>query len=53
MWNFQNGHNLHKLESIAEAEITGIVPFSDMKIILAVGWNRLITKYDDSDGDVS
>ncbi|XP_013420475.1 WD repeat-containing protein on Y chromosome isoform X3 [Lingula anatina] len=51
VWNFQNGHNLHKLEAVAEAEVTGIVPFSDKRIILAVGWSRLITLYDDSHAD--
>lgn len=53
MWNFQNGHNLHKLEAIAEAEVTGIMPLLDKKIILSVGWSRQITIYDDSDPDVS
>ena len=53
VWNFQNGHNLHKLEPEEEAEVTGIVPLVDMKIIIAVGWSRKITVYDDSDPDVS
>lgn len=51
VWNFQNGHNLHKLEPEEEAEVTGIVPLVDMKIIIAVGWSRKITVYDDSDPD--
>ncbi|KAK7469672.1 hypothetical protein BaRGS_00036301, partial [Batillaria attramentaria] len=51
VWNFQNGHNLHKLEPVGEAEVTGILPLSDKKVILAVGWSRLITMYDDSDAD--
>ena len=53
VWNFQNGHNLHKLEPIAEAEVTGIMPLTDKKVILSVGWSREITVYDDSDPDVS
>ena len=52
VWNFQNGHNLHKLEPIAEAEVTGIMPLVDKKVILSVGWSREITVYDDSDPDV-
>ena len=53
MWNFQNGHNLHKLEPVSEAEVTGLLAVNDRKVILAVGWSRLITLYDDSDPDVS
>ena len=52
VWNFQNGHNLHKLEAVAEAEVTGIMPLTDKKVILSVGWSRQITVYDDSDPDV-
>ncbi|XP_041364011.1 WD repeat-containing protein on Y chromosome-like isoform X2 [Gigantopelta aegis] len=51
VWNFQNGHNLHKLEPAADAEVTGILPVKDKKVIIAVGWSRLITVYDDSDAD--
>ncbi|XP_063446060.1 WD repeat-containing protein on Y chromosome-like isoform X2 [Mytilus trossulus] len=51
VWNFQNGHNLHKLEPEEEAEVTGILPLVDMKMIVAVGWSRKITVYDDSDPD--
>ncbi|XP_052069658.1 WD repeat-containing protein on Y chromosome-like isoform X4 [Mytilus californianus] len=51
VWNFQNGHNLHKLEPEEEAEVTGILPLVDMKMIIAVGWSRKITVYDDSDPD--
>ncbi|XP_048248360.1 WD repeat-containing protein on Y chromosome-like isoform X1 [Haliotis rufescens] len=51
VWNFQNGHNLHKLEAAAEAEVTGILPVRDKKMILSVGWSRLLTIYDDSDQD--
>lgn len=53
VWNFQNGHNLHKLESVSEAEVTGIFPCADRKIIISVGWSRKIVEYDDSDPDVS
>ncbi|XP_052783274.1 WD repeat-containing protein on Y chromosome-like isoform X3 [Mya arenaria] len=51
VWNFQNGHNLHKLEAVAEAEVTGIMPLLDKKIILSVGWSRQITLYEDTDPD--
>ncbi|KAK7112140.1 cilia- and flagella-associated protein 337-like isoform X2 [Littorina saxatilis] len=52
VWNFQNGHNLHKLEpAVGEAEVTGIMPILDKKVILSVGWSRLLTVYDDADGD--
>ena len=53
VWNFQNGHNLHKLEPVSEAEVTGILPYFDRKMILAVGWGRKIIRYDDSDPDVN
>lgn len=33
--------------------MTGILPLVDMKMIVAVGWSRKITVYDDSDPDVS
>ncbi|KAL5017844.1 hypothetical protein ScPMuIL_003566 [Solemya velum] len=51
VWNFQNGHNLQCLEPVAEAEVTGVMPLADRNIILAVGWSRLITSYDNSDPD--
>ncbi|XP_039256207.2 cilia- and flagella-associated protein 337-like isoform X1 [Styela clava] len=50
-WNFQNGNCLHEFESVTEAEVTGIMSFQDQKI-LAVGWSRCITLYDDSDPDI-
>lgn len=53
VWNFQNGHNLRCLEPVAEAEVTGVMPLVDRNVILAVGWSRLITSYDNSDPDVS
>ena len=54
VWNFQNGHNLHKLEpAIGESEVTGILPLLDKKIIVVVGWSQLITTYDNSDANVS
>lgn len=52
VWNFQNGHNLHKLEPVSEAEVTGIIALLEKKSILAVGWSRLLMMYDDSDPDV-
>ena len=53
VWNIQNGHNLHQLQAVEEAEVTGIVPMLDKKLILSVGWSRKITQYDDNDPDVS
>jgi len=53
VWNFQNGHNLHKLEAVQEAEVTGIIPLTEKQVILSVGWSRKIVQYNDSDPDVS
>lgn len=53
VWNFQNGHNLHKLEPADDSEVTGVLSLIDNEFILSVGWSRKITKYDDSEGDVS
>ena len=53
MWNFQNGHNLHKLEAVDESEVTGVLSLVEKEFMLTVGWSRRITKYDDSEGDVS
>ncbi|XP_055876696.1 WD repeat-containing protein 49-like isoform X3 [Biomphalaria glabrata] len=50
-WNFQNGHNLHNLESVGEHEVTGILHLPDKKVILTVGWNQKIVTYDDTDPD--
>ncbi|KAH9494635.1 hypothetical protein Btru_019804 [Bulinus truncatus] len=53
VWNFQNGHNLHNLESVSEHEVTGILQLPEKKVILAVGWNQKIVTYDDTDPDSS
>lgn len=53
VWNFQNGHNLHKLEPADDSEVTGVLSLTDKEFMLSVGWSRNITKYDDSEGDVS
>ncbi|XP_069604801.1 cilia- and flagella-associated protein 337-like [Ranitomeya imitator] len=45
IWNIQNGHNLHRLQPVAEAEVTCVIPVSDQKY-LSVGWNRKIIVYD-------
>nr|XP_026689544.1 WD repeat-containing protein on Y chromosome isoform X2 [Ciona intestinalis] len=50
VWSFQNGNCLHELEPLEEAEVTGVLSFQD-RTILAVGWNRRIVIYDDSDPD--
>ncbi|XP_064423730.1 WD repeat-containing protein 49-like [Latimeria chalumnae] len=47
VWNLQNGHNLHRLEVVMEAEVTGVLPFQDQKF-LVVGWSHKIALYDDS-----
>ncbi|KAI0223371.1 WD repeat-containing protein 49 [Lamellibrachia satsuma] len=51
VWNIQNGQSLQTLQRVSDAEVTGVVQLADRKLILAVGWNRLITVYDDSDPD--
>ncbi|XP_064637087.1 WD repeat-containing protein on Y chromosome-like isoform X2 [Lineus longissimus] len=51
IWNFQTGHNLNKLEPVGDLEVTGIVPLAERRLILTVGWSRLLTKYDDADQD--
>lgn len=51
IWNFQNGNCLHELEAVDEAEVTAVIAFQD-RTILAVGWSRLISMYDDADPDV-
>lgn len=53
VWNFQNGHNLHKMEPVDDSEVTGVLSLIDKEYILTTGWSRKITKYDDSEGDVS
>ena len=53
VWNVQNGHNLHKLEAVEDAEVTSVIPLPDRKILLAVGWSRKIMMYDDAHPDVS
>ena len=52
VWNVQTGQKLHKLAAVSETEVTGLFHLPDRKLILAVGWNRLIVQYDDSDADV-
>ncbi|CAH1794020.1 unnamed protein product [Owenia fusiformis] len=52
VWNFQNGHNINKAEPVSDTEITGLVHVVEGgKNIIAVGWSRLITIYDDSNPD--
>ncbi|XP_063312164.1 WD repeat-containing protein on Y chromosome-like [Pelobates fuscus] len=45
VWNIQNGHNLHRLQPVDEAEITCVLPLRD-HTLLSVGWNRKIVVYD-------
>ncbi|XP_029102819.1 WD repeat-containing protein on Y chromosome [Scleropages formosus] len=51
VWNVINGQNLHKLEAIAEAEVTGVICLPDNKL-LAVGWSQQITQYNITDPNV-
>ncbi|XP_036384187.1 WD repeat-containing protein on Y chromosome [Megalops cyprinoides] len=44
VWSLLNGHNLHKLEAVAEAEVTGVISLHDDKL-LAVGWSQQISQY--------
>lgn len=44
VWNIQNGHNVHQLEVVDEAEVTGLVVLRS-RTLLAVGWNRKIVLY--------
>ncbi|KAK6478273.1 hypothetical protein HHUSO_G20561 [Huso huso] len=48
VWNVQNGHNLYKLESVAEAEVTRVLCYQDHKF-LAVGWSRQLALYNTTD----
>lgn len=41
------------MEAIDDSEVTGVLSLIDKQYILTVGWSRKITKYDDSEGDVS
>ncbi|KAG8535228.1 hypothetical protein GDO81_029097 [Engystomops pustulosus] len=45
MWNIQNGHNLHRLQRVEEAEVTCLLPLRE-NTYLSVGWNRKIIVYD-------
>ncbi|XP_053308771.1 WD repeat-containing protein on Y chromosome-like [Spea bombifrons] len=45
IWNIQNGHNLHRLQPVDEAEVTCVLPLGDQRL-LSVGWNRKIILYD-------
>ncbi|XP_019371875.1 PREDICTED: WD repeat-containing protein on Y chromosome-like isoform X1 [Gavialis gangeticus] len=44
VWNIQNGHNVHQLEVVDEAEVTGLVVLQS-RTLLAVGWSRKIVLY--------
>ncbi|MGH0146081.1 UNVERIFIED_CONTAM: hypothetical protein FKN15_018407 [Acipenser sinensis] len=48
VWNVQNGHNLHKLEPEAEAEVTRVLCYQDHKF-LAVGSSRQLALYNTTD----
>ncbi|KAG1933345.1 eF-hand calcium-binding domain-containing protein [Pimephales promelas] len=44
VWNLLNGHNLHKLETVSNTVVTGIICHRD-DMLLATGWSRQITQY--------
>ncbi|KAG2460939.1 WDR49 protein, partial [Polypterus senegalus] len=44
IWNIQNGHNLHKLQPLGEAEVTGLISFQEHRL-LAIGWNKKLALY--------
>ncbi|XP_016113604.1 uncharacterized protein [Sinocyclocheilus grahami] len=44
VWNLLNGLNLHKLETVSNAEVTGVICHHDNQL-LATGWSRLIAQY--------
>ncbi|XP_073685089.1 cilia- and flagella-associated protein 337 [Garra rufa] len=44
VWNLLNGLNLHKLETVSSAEVTGVICHHDNQL-LATGWSRLISRY--------
>lgn len=49
VWNYSNGHMLKELTSPTEDEVTAVVHTgaSNHKRIAAVGWNRMLTFWDD------
>ncbi|KTF94321.1 hypothetical protein cypCar_00028631, partial [Cyprinus carpio] len=44
VWNLLNGLNLHKLETVSNSEVTGIICHHENQL-LATGWRRLIAQY--------
>ncbi|XP_072523734.1 cilia- and flagella-associated protein 337 [Salminus brasiliensis] len=44
VWSLLNGHLLHKLEVVSDAEVTGVICLHDNQL-LAVGWSRLVARY--------
>ena len=52
MWNFQNGHHIVHCEPASDSEVTGLISVGKKKGILAVGWSRMVTFYDDSDAEL-
>ncbi|KAJ8246405.1 hypothetical protein GJAV_G00267380 [Gymnothorax javanicus] len=44
VWSMHNGCNLHKLEAVTTAEVTGVVSLPDNKL-LAVSWSQQIAQY--------
>ncbi|XP_028675795.2 WD repeat-containing protein on Y chromosome [Erpetoichthys calabaricus] len=44
IWNIQNGHSLHKLQPLGEAEVTGLISFQEHRL-LAIGWNKKLALY--------
>jgi WD40 repeat protein len=48
IWNASNGHCLKNLVAKVSGEVTAILHFPEKRQVLAVGWNRILTGYTDS-----
>lgn len=45
VWSLLSGLNLHRLEPLADSEVTGLTCLRDDQL-LAVGWRQRIVQYD-------
>ncbi|EDV22554.1 uncharacterized protein TRIADDRAFT_58893 [Trichoplax adhaerens] len=46
VWNFTNGHCLHRLEPATSDEITGVVDAPEHNCFISVGWSKKIVVYE-------
>lgn len=46
VWNFTNGHCLHRLEPATTDEITGVVDIAERNCFISVGWSKRIVVYE-------